>query len=214
MEAYMAYCDKCGAYIPDGQKVCLACGYDEEAEKARAAQAAQAEEKRSSTKDTGKYYSFSNEEMRRKLDEQRKKQQEQSRKWAEQEKQRREKERENEGWQSYSDSAGAETVSGTDTPAGVSASNTKLFSILSYFSALFLIPMVFRPEDRTANYHAKQGMRLFIYGLICDAITWAPVVGALVQLSRLYLLIKGISNAANGREEPLPYIGTIGEKKN
>lgn len=210
----MAYCDKCGAYIPDGQKACLACGYDEEAEKARAAQTAQAEEKHSSAKDTGKYYSFSNEEMRRKLDEQRKKQQEQSRKWAEQEKQRREKERENEGWQSYSDSADAETASGTDTPAGVSVSNTKLFSILSYFSALFLIPMLFRPEDRTANYHAKQGLRLFIYGLICDAITWAPVIGALVQLSRLYLLIKGISNAANGREEPLPYIGTIGDKKN
>ena len=29
----MAYCNKCGAYIPDGQSVCLACGYDPEAEK-------------------------------------------------------------------------------------------------------------------------------------------------------------------------------------
>ena len=28
----MAYCDKCGAYIPDGQTKCLACGYDEAAE--------------------------------------------------------------------------------------------------------------------------------------------------------------------------------------
>ena len=34
----MAYCDKCGAYIPDGQTKCLACGYDEAEE--RAAQAA------------------------------------------------------------------------------------------------------------------------------------------------------------------------------
>ena len=28
----MAYCKSCGAYIPDGQTVCLACGYDEAAE--------------------------------------------------------------------------------------------------------------------------------------------------------------------------------------
>lgn len=212
----MAYCDKCGAYIPDGQKKCLACGFDSEEEAAKAAQAAQAEAARTAAEDTGKYYSFTNEELRRKLDEQRKKQQEQSRRWAEQEKQRRERERESGQWQSYTDAA----ASGAEASARSSAvynasktSNTKLLSILSYFSALFLIPMLFKPEDRTANFHAKQGLRLFIYGLICDAITWAPVIGALVQLSRLYLLVKGIMNAANGREEPLPYIGTIGDKK-
>ena len=27
----MAYCVRCGAYIPEGQSVCLACGYDPEA---------------------------------------------------------------------------------------------------------------------------------------------------------------------------------------
>lgn len=212
----MAYCDKCGAYIPDGQKKCLACGFDSEEEAAKAAQAAQAETPRTAAEDTGKYYSFTNEELRRKLDEQRKKQQEQSRRWAEQEKQRRERERESGQWQSYTDTAAAGGASSARSSAVYNASktsNTKLLSILSYFSALFLIPMLFKPEDSTANFHAKQGLRLFIYGLICDAITWAPVIGALVQLSRLYLLVKGIMNAANGREEPLPYIGTIGDKK-
>ena len=29
----MAYCVRCGAYIPDGQSICLACGYDPEEEK-------------------------------------------------------------------------------------------------------------------------------------------------------------------------------------
>ena len=27
----MAYCVRCGAYIPEGQSICLACGYDPEA---------------------------------------------------------------------------------------------------------------------------------------------------------------------------------------
>lgn len=35
----MAYCKQCGAYIPDGQNICLACGFDPEAEKKRAAEA-------------------------------------------------------------------------------------------------------------------------------------------------------------------------------
>ncbi len=39
----MAYCNKCGAYIPDGLTACLACGYDEnlqekEGERAAASQ--------------------------------------------------------------------------------------------------------------------------------------------------------------------------------
>ena len=32
----MAYCSKCGAYIPDGMTRCLACGYDEYAEQTAA----------------------------------------------------------------------------------------------------------------------------------------------------------------------------------
>ena len=40
----MAYCKSCGAYIPDGQNVCLACGFDESAQQQEsAAQAAQQE---------------------------------------------------------------------------------------------------------------------------------------------------------------------------
>ena len=32
----MAYCKKCGAYIPDGLSACLACGYDDVAANAAA----------------------------------------------------------------------------------------------------------------------------------------------------------------------------------
>lgn len=212
----MSYCDNCGAYIPDGQKKCLACGYDIEKEAAAAAKAKRAEATQTAAEDSEKRYSFNNEELHRKLEEQRKKQQEQSRIWAEQEKQRREKQHENSEWQSYTDTTRSEyNASHANKFSDLSnkLSSTKILSVISYFSALFLVPMIFKPEDRTANYHAKQGLRLFIYGLICDAITWAPVVGALVQISRIYFLIKGVINAINGREEPLPIIGKLGEKK-
>lgn len=209
----MAYCDNCGAYIPDGQKKCLACGFDAEQEAAAAARAQKAEAAQTAPKTSEKQYSFNNEELRRKLEEQRKKQQEQSRIWAEQEKQRREKQRENDAWKNYTDTSRGEYASSRMNNISNKVSSTKLLSVISYFSALFLVPMIFKPEDTTANYHAKQGLRLFIYGLICDAITWAPFIGAIVQLSRLFFLIKGVINAVNGRQEPLPIIGTLGEKK-
>ena len=229
----MAYCNKCGAYIPDGHTVCLACGNDTEEKEAQAeaaqAQTAQEQSVHEQTAqeqtaqhaydDSANYYSFSNDELRRKLEEQRKKQQEQSRKWAEQEKQRRERERESvkDNWKTYTNSSSSSYSAPSYRARNTSSAgwnNTRLLSVLSYISGLFLIPLIFKPEDRKAGFHAKQGLRLFIFGLLCDAVTRISGFGILLSLSRLFLMIKGIINAINDREEPLPFIGTFGEKKN
>ena len=192
----MAYCVKCGAYIPDRETVCLACGYDRDAEKRQE----KTEEKKSASAETTQenYYSFTNEELKKKLEEQRKKQQEQSRKWAEAEKQRRESQK------TQQQKKTAHTVS-------KSASNTKLFSALSYVSFLFILPMLFCENDRKAMFHSGQGLRLFIYSLLSDALHRVPVLGALLRVGRIFFVLKGLINVLNDREEPLPYIGTIGE---
>ena len=229
----MAYCNKCGAYIPDGKTVCLACGHDMEEEKAQAeqaqaaqaqAQAAQAqaqsaqtqtapkEEKKHAYDDSANYYSFSNEELREKLEEQRKKQQEQSRKWAEQEKHRRERESVKDNWKTYTTTRKSTPHTQTQSKSTGGWNSTRLMSVLSYVSLLFLIPMLFKSEDKKAGFHARQGLRLFIYSVLCDAATSIPVIGTLLQISRIYLMIKGIINAINDKEEPLPFIGTIGGK--
>lgn len=222
----MAYCNKCGAYIPDGQTVCLACGHDIEEEKAQAEQAqaaqaqaqaaetqtAQTEEKKPAYDDSANYYSFSNEELREKLEEQRKKQQEQSRKWAEQEKQRRERESVKDNWKTYTTAQRSAPHTRTQSKSTGGWNSTRLMSVLSYISVLFLIPMLFRSEDKKAGFHAKQGLRLFIYSVLCDAATSIPGIGTLLWISRICLMIKGIVNAINDKEEPLPFIGTIGGK--
>ena len=81
----MAYCEQCGAYIPDGQTKCLACGYDE-SEKPKGNTAAAYAEK----KDYSGSAAFDSEKLRRQLEEQREKQKENSRRWAEAERARRE----------------------------------------------------------------------------------------------------------------------------
>ena len=222
----MAYCDKCGAYIPDGQTKCLACGYDEAEE--RAAQAA-ASASASASADAGKYYSFSNDELRAKLEEQRRKQQEQSRVWAEQERERRQREqdraqreRERMEHEREQQRRRAEEQTGTARSTGARSVNTipslgegesKVFAALSYASILFLLPYFLRRDDSFAMYHARQGLVLLIYGVLADILGTIPVIGWIFGLFRIYCVFKGISNAVKGVKEPLPYIGKYAERR-
>ena len=85
--------------------------------------------------------------------------------------------------------------------------------MLSYFSVLFALPYFFAPQDEFAMYHARQGLRLFLFSLLVDIVGSMFAVGWLGTLIRIYLMFKGISAASEGKMEPLPYIGTLELKK-
>ena len=217
----MPFCDKCGAYIPDGETKCLACGFDE-AEKARvekeqaeraaaeAAAAAAAKQQTKANEDKSKYYSFSNEELREKLEEQRRKQKEVSRKWAEQEKQRR-AESANES-RSFDSEEFREAGEKAKKAISSFSGSTKWLSALSYLGILFVLPFLFAKDNKTAVYHAKQGGVLFLFGIISRVLRFIPLVGLAARLFYYYCIYKGMSNSVNGIKAPLPYIGQLGEK--
>ena len=205
----MAYCKKCGAYIPDGLSACLACGFDENMEtETRASSAAQTK----------------NDELRRKLEEQRRVQQEANRRWAEQEQERRRQQEESRRWaeeefarrqaekqqQAQADMRGTVYRSTVRDMGAASGESNKLFAALSYISFLFVLPFILTPQDGFAKFHARQGLKLFIFSVIADALGALTGFGWIFTLLRLYLIYKGMSNAFSGREEPLPYIGNIG----
>ena len=202
----MAYCKQCGAYIPDGLTACLACGYDENlAEKEQAA----AQRKSAS------------ELMREKLEEQRKARQEENRRWAEQEQQRRQRQEQSRQWaeeefarrqaerrqtaQSYAYRTTRNHAENTK-----STEPNKLFAALSYLSFLFVLPYIVTPNDSFAKFHAKQGMKLFLFTLVADTVGALTGFGWVLTLLRFYFIYKGMMNAFNGIEEPLPWIGNIG----
>ena len=216
----MAYCSNCGAYVPDGQPVCLACGFDLEAAKKET-------EKPNAEGNTASQTAGSNEEMRRRLEEQRKRAQEQNRQWAEQEKKRREEQAAREearrikqaearrrAQEEYerrkAEQANYQSQSyytGTQTGEG-----NKALATLSYLSILFALPYFFAPQDEYAKFHARQGFKLFLFGIAADILASLIGIGWIATLARLYLMFKGMSNALNGKKEPLPYIGTLGDK--
>lgn len=203
----MGYCKNCGAYIPDGHTKCLACGLDQTEEERTAASAAA---KKSTVRRQD------NEELRRQLEEQRKKQQENNRKWAEAEYEQRRKAKEE---QARFDEARAGTNGQTDrtkaddefrSRKNVGAAQSepnKLFAVLSYINILFVLPYLLCRDDEFAMFHARQGMILFIVLAVATLLGSLLNLGWIVQLLGIYFILKGAGNAANGKMEPLPYIG-------
>ena len=210
----MGYCTSCGAYIPDGQTKCLACGFDESAEKEQkttgsAASASAAQQAPRQERGERKYRQFDSETLRRQLDEQRKRQQENSRKWAETEYAQRQKVKEEQA-RNFTNTSGTSRANNyTDTvrSAVQSADLSKLMAGMSYVSGLFLVPMLFAKDDSFAGYHAKQGMKLFLAGFIGRIAGSIIGLGWLVTLAQFYLAYVGIKNVLDGKKKPLPYIG-------
>ena len=188
VEDAMAYCNECGAYIPDGQTVCLACGYDP----------AKAKEKK--TVGSGGFaYEFDSNVLKDEIEKQKQRIKEESKKWAEEEKARREANRE----------AAQNNAETAKKQQGLSDGSLRILSALSYLGALFILPFIFASDSQYAKFHAKQGLKLFVFGLIADVVTGFIPIAALVNLFRFYLIYKGMSAALNNRMEELPYIGKL-----
>ena len=85
----------------------------------------------------------------------------------------------------------------------------KGLSIISYLSILFILPFFAATKDEFVMFHARQGARLFLFGLLCDVISGIFPIGAVLTIFRLYCIFKGIKNVTEGKMEPLPFIGTI-----
>ena len=204
----MAYCDKCGAYIPDGQSKCLACGFDPAEEEKRAAQAArqkanqraQAEQRRRERQEINKKWAESEQQRRRNMEEL-----ERRRKEAEEKAKREAEQKKSADWQQTE--YGSFRFTNADNRTGFFAGHNKLLAALSYVSILFLIPMLFAQEDEFARFHAKQGARLFICNAIGSILGSIFSIGWVINLLLIYLMIVGIINALNGKWEALPYIG-------
>jgi len=199
----MAYCKSCGAYIPDGQTRCLACGKtEEETEREKRATAGTATADASEERDlrSGEYH-YASEKMKEELEKQRKRQQEYDRKWAETEKARRDKERKSRE-QSRVNNETEKSRTGDVAPE-----TARIFAVFSYLWVGCFIPMLLCPGNDFAMYHAKQGLRLFIAGTVVSLLASIIGLGWLSTLGYLYMAYQGMKNALKGRKEPLPYIG-------
>jgi uncharacterized membrane protein len=98
-------------------------------------------------------------------------------------------------------------------PADKKEKNTGM-AIVAYI--LFFVPLLTDAKnDPFVKYHVKQGLLIFILGVIGMIVGGMPGIqwfSGLINLVLLVLVILGIINAANGKEEPLPVIGHFADK--
>lgn len=91
-----------------------------------------------------------------------------------------------------------------------------LTAILSYVGILFLVPLLVSKDNAFVQFHAKQGLVLFLAEIATVLVAWIPVlgwfVGMICWIMWVVLAIKGILNVVNGKQVPLPIIGKFAEK--
>lgn len=115
-------------------------------------------------------------------------------------------------------------------PAGTpgtppSSSDRTIFLVLAYLGILCLIPLLAKKDDSEVQWHAKNGLALFIAELIWVAIRIALIfihvpflgcgmaaVGCIVWIGFLVLSIMGIIKAVNGQRFRIPIITDMAEK--
>lgn len=87
----------------------------------------------------------------------------------------------------------------------------KAISVLSYIGILFLIPMLAKKDSPYAQFHAKQGLVLFLFAIIVNVILVIPFIGWIIGfigwIFVVVVAIMGIVNALSGKAKELPLIG-------
>jgi len=96
------------------------------------------------------------------------------------------------------------------------AKGENLIAVLSYIGILFLVPLLASKDNAFAQFHAKQGLVLFIVEIATSLIAWIPIIGWFIGMVAwiiwLVLSIIGIMNVVKGKQVPLPVIGKFAEK--
>ena len=195
----MSYCPKCGAYIPDGDTKCVACGYD----------TSRPEKKKPDEKtDYSHRYDYGGGAAA----------QTQTR-----ERRERSDYRADSGFENQQDTGpyaaqGGKQRSAPDIDYGDlspedDAAVNKSMGILCYIGPLFIVSLLTRRNSRFVRYHANQGLALFLAELAVDMCAASPgvgwLIGAVGGVCLLLAAVSGIMNAAAGVMKPIPFFGSI-----
>jgi uncharacterized membrane protein len=113
----------------------------------------------------------------------------------------------------------------TENTAGGTASakdieENKALNFLSYLGILALVPLLAKKDSKFAQFHAKQGLVLFVGWFVIAWISgfipflgWFLIVPA-ISIFGIVLAIMGLINVANGEMKELPVIGEFAKKIN
>lgn len=90
----------------------------------------------------------------------------------------------------------------------------KTIAALSYVWILCLVPLLGKRDSKYAQFHAKQGLVLFIVEIVASLLFWFPFFGQLIMLALVVISVMGIVKTLNGEWWEVPYIYEWSKKIN
>lgn len=89
-----------------------------------------------------------------------------------------------------------------------------LLAAFSYIWVLFLIPLLARRDSKFCQWHAKQGLVLFLVELVGSLVFWIPIIGWALLLVVIILAVLGFLKALIGEYWEMPWLGQYAKKIN
>ncbi len=87
----------------------------------------------------------------------------------------------------------------------------KVLAAIGYLGLLFVVPLFAAKQSKFAQFHAKQGLVLFVIELVLGFI---PFIGWAAELVLLCVSIYALLQAMSGKYWELPYLGQYAKKIN
>jgi uncharacterized membrane protein len=85
------------------------------------------------------------------------------------------------------------------------AQANRVTAALSYVFLLFFIPMM-RKGSPFCQFHARQGVVMFLVWIPVSLLSWLPLVGWLAWLSMLILNVMAIVKTLRGEQWEIPFL--------
>lgn len=90
----------------------------------------------------------------------------------------------------------------------------KNIAALSYVWILCFIPFLLKRDSEFVQFHAKQGLVLFIVELLASLLIWFPFFGPLLMLVLVIISVMAIVKTLNGERWEIPFVYEQSKKIN
>ena len=92
--------------------------------------------------------------------------------------------------------------------------DNKVLAAISYLWILCLVPLFLKRDSKFAQFHAKQGLIMFLIELAGSLVFWFPLFGQVLALALLLVALFAAYKALNGEWYKLPYVYDWSKKIN
>ncbi|MBF0368361.1 MAG: hypothetical protein HQL52_02790 [Magnetococcales bacterium] len=93
---------------------------------------------------------------------------------------------------------------------------SKVLAIFSYLGMLCFVPLIFNRNDEYVHFHARQGLVLWIWGVLAIFSLHIPLLGAFIFSSSvifvMILSVIGISSVVLSRAWRLPLVAFVADR--